>query len=102
MKEFMNRPSRKLLMLIPHLYRGGAEKVYYDLAEMLSKYYQVDECIFSKSKKEVVYKSDNILFELDEKRLTGSISRFLFRCKKLSAIVKKQNSLVCISHMEGP
>ena len=39
--------KKRILMIIPNLGFGGAERVFYDLAYCLSKNYDVTECVFN-------------------------------------------------------
>ncbi len=89
-------------MLITHLGMGGAEKVFNDHARAFTAFGDVTECVYSRDHLDPAMITGNPMLELDEQMPSGSLKRFLYRRKRLSSIVAKQNPAVCISHMEGP
>lgn len=95
--------SKVILILIPNLNFGGAQRVFYNLSLELSKHYQVVECVFNFDAGHAFH-SGNKVVSLDVrggKTLLGKLWQFYLRCKKLREIKKSLNPAVCISHLEG-
>ncbi len=92
-----------ILLLIPNLDFGGAQRVFYNLSIELSKQYKVVECVFNLDTGHA-FKSGNEVVSLDVKAgnsIIEKIYNFYLRCRRLSALKKKMNAAVCISHLEG-
>jgi len=92
-----------VLLLIPNLNFGGAQRVFYDHSRLLAKHYEVIECVFNTETTQA-FPSGNRLLSLDVKagtNLFDKFYRFLQRIKRLRKIKKQNNVAICISHLEG-
>jgi glycosyltransferase involved in cell wall biosynthesis len=96
--------SRKnLLLLIPNLDFGGAQRVFYNLSLELSKQYNVIECVFN-TDEGVAFPTGNLLIDL---KVSGGgsapmkILNFLRRCWRLRQAKRQHQIDVTISSLEG-
>ena len=104
MKMFTNGQSRKILMLITNLGKGGAQRVFYDHSIGFSKYHDVKEAVFDIEEDEKIYDSGLPLFSLGIKAARNpwqSISNVFKRAKKLKEIIEGKQIDITISHMDG-
>jgi glycosyltransferase involved in cell wall biosynthesis len=95
--------KKVILMLIPNLNFGGAQRVFYNLSLELSKKYKVVECVFNFDAGHA-FVSGNEVLSLEVaggKNIVSKLWLFLRRCRKLREIKKKIGADFCISHLEG-
>ena len=95
---------RKILMLIPELGYGGAEKSFLRLSNLLSKYHDVQIAVFKRHYAQGDYaQSDDELTLpltiLDDKEYTGRFKRWKNRWKNLNRL--KKESDITISFLTG-
>lgn len=94
---------KNILLLIPNLGFGGAQRVFHDHSVELGKKYKVYECVFNKQDG-VAFPTNNELLDL---HVPGGSNAFLkiyyfwLRCIRLKKLKQKYNIDVCISHLEG-
>ena len=98
----MNSPQT-IILIIPNLGRGGAQKVFRDQIAFFSSAFRVIPCVFNW---EGAFESDKTsgIHSLDVKAgkgLLGKGFRFFQRVRKLNRLKKKYQASVCISHLEG-
>lgn len=97
----MKKP--KLLMVIPNLGLGGAQRVFHDHSVELTKYYDVTEAVFDFDS-ENLYPSGNLLESL---AVTGGggpvrkLANFFRRVGQLRRLKQRLSTDICISHLEG-
>jgi glycosyltransferase involved in cell wall biosynthesis len=94
---------KKLLLVIPNLGLGGAQRVFHDHSVELSKYYDVTEAVFDFDL-ENLYPSANPSVSLNVQGGGSPAQKarnFLRRVKRLRALKDKLKPDVCISHLEG-
>ncbi|HEY0653550.1 MAG TPA: glycosyltransferase [Chryseosolibacter sp.] len=92
-----------VLMLIPNLNFGGAQRVFYNLSVELTRHYHVVECVFNLDAGHV-FKSGNEVLSLDVpagKTFPSKFYNFLLRCRRLKKIKHALKPDICISHLEG-
>ena len=95
--------QKVILLLIPNLNFGGAQRVFYNLSIELSRKYKVIECVFNFDEG-YAFKSGNEVISLDVQGGNNFISKvyqLYVRYKKLKAIKKSTQADICISHLEG-
>ncbi|MBT9393948.1 glycosyltransferase [Hymenobacter sp. NST-14] len=96
--------SRKnILLLIPQLSYGGAERVFHDHAKQLAYHHNVIECVFD-SRTDVAFPTANKLVGLDVAAgasILGKIWSFVGRIKRMKQLKSEYKIDVCISHLEG-
>lgn len=95
--------KKKILMVIPHLGFGGAQRVFSDLSKHLSIQHTVVECVFNLDRGRA-FKTGNELISLNIPAGTNAISKvvqFIRRCRKLREVKRSLNPDICISHLEG-
>ena len=98
----MNSPTN-ILLLIPNLGLGGAQRVFHDHSVELAKHYTVTEAVFNAEGGDM-YPSGNKVVSLD---VAGGgspiekISNFVRRIKRLRAFKSSLNTDLCVSHLEG-
>lgn len=95
---------KKILLLITNLGPGGAQRVFHDHSVFLSEHYQVDEAVFDKEEAENLFDSGNKLFSLEVKGSGSILTRilnFYRRCRRLNKLIRREQSKICISHMDG-
>jgi len=95
--------SNNILLLIPNLGLGGAQRVFHDHSVELAKHYTVTEAVFNTEGSDM-YPSGNKLVSLEV--IGGGspiekINNFARRIKRLHALKIKLNTGVCVSHLEG-
>ena len=93
----------KLLLLIPNLGLGGAQRVFHDHSEALAEHYAVTEAVFN-TEGGNRYPSGNDLISLDVAGGGGLIRKsvhFARRVERLGALKRKLGVDVCVSHLEG-
>ncbi len=98
----MNRPPR-LLLLIPHVGLGGAQRVFRDHSVALAERYSVEEAIFNDDHF-VVYESGNVLHNLEVTGGRGTLAKLLNFAKRIARLAKLKSVGqfdICISHLEG-
>lgn len=94
---------KKLLMVIPNLGLGGAQRVFHDHSVELTKYYDVTEAVFDFDS-ENLYPSGNLLESL---AVTGGggpvrkLANFFRRVGQLRRLKQRLSTDICISHLEG-
>lgn len=92
-----------ILMIIPNLNFGGAQRVFYNLSVELSKHYNVVECVFNFDSGHA-YKTSNKVVSLEVdggNNLFSKLWQFYIRCKRLKSLKESINADICISHLEG-
>ncbi len=95
--------KKKVLMIIPYLGFGGAQKVFYNLSVELGEFYEITECGFN-ANDGYAYPSGNELLYLNVEgsaNLIGKFLNFIKRCVRLRVIKKQLKPTVTISHLEG-
>lgn len=93
----------KVLIIIPNLGRGGAQKVFHQQLDFLSKEFDVTACVFNWEGAFDFDHKDNII-SLDVsggKNVIQKIKNFFLRVIRLKRIKKRLNIAVSISHLEG-
>ena len=94
---------QKILLVIPNLGFGGAQRVFSNLSKELGKKYEVYECVFNLNQANE-YPTTNELISLNVEggdNLFSKIINFIRRCIALNNI-KKQYRINCtISHLAG-
>jgi glycosyltransferase involved in cell wall biosynthesis len=102
-RKIMNLKRRNLLLVIPNLGPGGAQRVFHDHSIALSKYYNVYECVFNKDDG-IAYPTQNELIDLRVPAGANIILKIFYffqRCYRLWKVKKQYKIDVCISHLEG-
>jgi len=98
-------PLRKknILLLITNMDFGGAQRVFFNMAEELKNDYTIFECVFNKYEG-VSYPTSNTLLDLNIPGSSNYILKiyyFILRGIKLRRIKKEYKIDICISHLEG-
>lgn len=100
----MNNNHREvILMIVPNLNYGGAQRVFYNLSMEFSKTYRVVECVFNLDNG-YDFKTGQEIISLDVSGGTTILSKlhkFYLRCKRLRKLKKQLRPIACISHLEG-
>jgi glycosyltransferase involved in cell wall biosynthesis len=99
----LKKKQKKILLLIPNVGFGGAQKVFFDLSKGLSMDFDITECVFNYDE-EPVYKSGNKLISLNVNgggNLFNKVWNFFLRIYKLRKIKKENSYDFCISYLEG-
>ena len=94
---------KKILLLIPNLGFGGAQRVFSKQAMMLSNRYEVVECTFNNNHKGV-YSSYGRITTLAVPAGNNIFTKayyFLKRCWQLRRLKNEERPDITISHMEG-
>jgi hypothetical protein len=94
---------KKILMIIPNLGLGGAQRAFHDHSVELSKYYDVTEAVFDLDS-ENLYPSGNPLVTLGVEgggSILDKARNFWQRVAQLRLLKRKVRADVCISHLEG-
>lgn len=94
---------KKILLLIPNLGFGGAQRVFSDHSILFAKNNEVEECVFNLSLPNE-YPTGNKIHSLEVRagyNLLDKFFRFLERIKRLKQLKKNGNYDICISHLEG-
>lgn len=103
---FIYKPNfmrKKLLMLIPNLGLGGAQRAFHDHSVELQKRYDVTEAVFNLDEPNI-YPSGNPLENLEVEGGGSSLNKaanFAKRITRLRALKNKLQADVCVSHLEG-
>jgi glycosyltransferase involved in cell wall biosynthesis len=95
--------KKKILLIIPNLGFGGAQRVFYDLSNCLSSNFEVFECVFNFDDGHA-YPSTNKIFSLDVPGGNTSAQKawyFFKRILRLKKLKKKLQVDYAISHLEG-
>lgn len=95
--------KKKILMIIPGLDFGGAQRVFQDLAAGLSHKFEVIECAFNLNNKTAYY-TQNQLYSLDVPGGSNLFTKtyfFFLRVFRLRKLKRKLNVAISISHLEG-
>ena len=104
MIEHLPSPApAKLLLLIPNLGLGGAQRVFHDHSEAFAEHYAVTEVVFN-TEGGNRHPSANDLVSLDVAGGGGLIRKsvhFSRRVERLRALKRKLGADVCVSHLEG-
>jgi glycosyltransferase involved in cell wall biosynthesis len=101
--KFTGMPTRRLLLLIPNLGLGGAQRVFHDHSVELAKHYAVTEAVFNVDEGDM-YPSGNEMRSLEVAGGGSPIDKirnFGRRISRLRALKQQLNTAVCISHLEG-
>ena len=99
----MSKSIKNILLLIPNLDFGGAQRVFHNMSEGLKDDYTIFECVFNKYDG-VSYPTSNTLIDLNIPGSSSYILKiyyFILRCIKLRRIKREYKIDVCISHLEG-
>ncbi|UYZ61358.1 glycosyltransferase [Hymenobacter weizhouensis] len=99
----MKLQSTNLLLLIPNLGFGGAQRVFHDHSVELAKHYAVTEAVFN-TEGGNMYPSGNKMVSLEVGgggSATEKIRNFGRRIGRLRALKRRLHTDVCISHLEG-
>jgi glycosyltransferase involved in cell wall biosynthesis len=94
---------KRVLLLIPNLGLGGAQRVFHDHSVELARHYNVTEAVFNLDGGNM-YPSSNEMVSLDVLgggSLVEKIRNFGRRVSKLKFLKGKLRPSVCISHLEG-
>ncbi|GCC52049.1 glycosyltransferase [Chryseotalea sanaruensis] len=99
----MNRQQKIILMIIPNLNFGGAQRVFYNHSIELSRNHKVVECVFNFDAGHA-FQSGNEVFSLNVAGGANALSKliqFFKRIQALRALKKKLKPDISISHLEG-
>jgi glycosyltransferase involved in cell wall biosynthesis len=99
----MATSSSTILLLIPNLGLGGAQRVFHDHSVELAKRYQVAEAVFNLDDGNL-FPSANPVHSLAVAGgggATDKIRNFWRRVVRLRKLKKQLHTTVCISHLEG-
>jgi glycosyltransferase involved in cell wall biosynthesis len=94
---------KKLLMVIPNLGLGGAQRAFHDHSVELQKRYDVTEAVFNLDEPNI-YPSGNKLENLDVAGGGNALNKatnFVKRIARLRALKSQLQADVCVSHLEG-
>lgn len=99
----MTNPPKTIILLIPNLGRGGAQKVFRDQLKFYSLIFRVIPCVFNWDGS---FESDRLpgMISLDVRAGRNKIDkviRFFQRVIRLRRLKKQFAADVCISHLEG-
>lgn len=95
--------SSKILLLIPNLGLGGAQRVFHDHSVELAKHYAVTEAVFNADGGDL-YPSGNPVVSLEVSGGGGAVAKlqnFRRRISGLRRLRERLQPLVVISHLEG-
>lgn len=101
--KFNSYKRLKVVVLIPNLGFGGAQRVFSEQVAMLAQYHEVIECVFNYDTHQA-YSSYGKRISLQVPSGSTIISKakyFLLRCWRLHLLKKREQPHVTISHMEG-
>ena len=93
----------RLLLLIPNLGLGGAQRVFHDHSVELAKHYAITEAVFNLDGGNM-YPSDNSLVSLDVDGGGSPLNKlrnFGRRISRLRTLKQQTGATICISHLEG-
>lgn len=93
----------RILMIIPNLGYGGAQRVFQDLSLALSDEYEVFQCVFNLNDQHVYHNNNELitLNVLGGNHIITKACNFLKRIVRLRSIKKKYKIDISISHLEG-
>ena len=94
---------QRILLVIPNLGFGGAQRVFSNLSKELGEKYEVFECVFNLNQLNE-YPTKNKLISLNVKggnNLFSKLFSFIRRCIALNKIKKKYQINCTISHLAG-
>ena len=103
MNQSSIEPKPGLLLLIPNLGLGGAQRVFADHARFLAATYRVTECVFNLEQADN-HQTNNELVSLQVLGGGGAVAKlrhFVARCVGLRQLKQKRNITLAISHLEG-
>ncbi|MFC6224878.1 glycosyltransferase [Hymenobacter artigasi] len=106
MKSALQTPAPErpaLLLLIPNLGLGGAQRVFADHARLLAGPYKVTECVFNLDCAQG-YETANELHDLSVPGGGGPLAKigyFFRRCQLLRQLKRARRVAISISHLEG-
>lgn len=92
-----------ILLVIPNLGLGGAQRVLHDHSVELARHYDVTEVVFNLDEGNM-YPSTNKLISLDVRGGGSPLTKmqnFWYRIAKLKKVKQQLHTTVCISHLEG-
>ncbi|ALD21551.1 glycosyltransferase [Hymenobacter sp. DG25A] len=95
--------DKNLLLLIPNLGLGGAQRVFHDHSVELAKHYHVTEAVFNLEGGNM-YPSGNEMLSLDVAGGGSPVEKLLNfgrRIGRLRALKLRLRAKVCVSHLEG-
>lgn len=95
--------AKKLLMIIPNLDFGGAQRIFHIHAQILAEKFEVIECAFNLEQKQA-FISENRLISLGVpggRNFLFKAYYFLQRCWRLYRVKKREKPSISISHLEG-
>ena len=95
--------STKILLLIPNLGLGGAQRVFHDHSVELAKHYAITEAVFNLDGGDL-YPSGNPVVSLDVSGGGGALAKlqnFRRRISGLRQLRERLRPAVVISHLEG-
>lgn len=95
--------STKILLLIPNLGLGGAQRVFHDHSVELAKHYAITEAVFNLEGGDL-YPSGNLVVSLDVSGGGGTLAKlqnFRRRISGLRQLRERLRPAVVISHLEG-
>lgn len=96
-------PSADILLLIPNLGLGGAQRVFHDHSVELAKHYAITEAVFNLEGGDL-YPSGNPVVSLDVSGGGGTLAKlqnFRRRLSRLRQLRERLRPAVVISHLEG-
>lgn len=96
--------TKTILLIIPSLIKGGAEKIFLDQYMFYSSHYNTIGCIFNWDHIDKDQSSLSPFISLDVpagKNVFQKIYFFWLRIYRLRALKKKHNVTISISHLEG-
>ncbi|MEI9917929.1 MAG: glycosyltransferase [Bacteroidota bacterium] len=99
----MNDKKPHVLLLIPNLGSGGAQRVFHQHREFLSKDFNVTSCVFNFDGAFAEEKNESIL-SLDipaGNNIIEKVSHFFQRVRRLKKIKREYNIDLTVSHLEG-
>ena len=94
---------KKVLMIIPNLDFGGAQRVFRNLSVNLVKKYPTTECVFNFESGHA-YVSGTKIISLEVpagKNFLDKLYKFFVRCIRYGKIKRSEQASVSISHLEG-
>jgi glycosyltransferase involved in cell wall biosynthesis len=100
-EESINK--KNLLLIIPTLGTGGAQRALTKLSIELSKHYNIYICRFN-TQAEIVYPYSGRLLSLDDyegRNIFTKITGFFYRVRKLSQLKKQYAINISVSFLEG-
>jgi glycosyltransferase involved in cell wall biosynthesis len=96
-------PTNAILLLIPNLGMGGAQRVFHDHSVELAKHYAVTEAVFNLEGGDT-YPSGNPVVSLEVSGGGGALEKvqnFWRRVRKLRRLREEKSPAAVISHLEG-